>query len=120
MNLSAIVLILFSVVLGVIGQLSLKQGMSAFSGNASISPAALLRMFSQPYVLLGLSLYAISAVSWLFVLSKAPLSQAYPMLSLGYVLIAVLSWWLFGEPLTLEKMAGIGLIWAGVVLLFRS
>ena len=53
-------------------------------------------------------------------LSRVPVSQAYPLLSLGYVLNAVLAWWLLGEAVTAVRMAGIGVIIVGVVLVVRS
>ena len=53
-------------------------------------------------------------------LSKAPVSTAYPMLSLGYIVVAAASVLWPGEALSAAKMAGIGLICAGVVLVSRS
>jgi multidrug transporter EmrE-like cation transporter len=68
----------------------------------------------------GLACYGVSLVLWLGALSRAPVSVAYPMLSIGYVINAVAAAMLFGEALTSAKVAGIGLIIAGVVVLSRG
>jgi multidrug transporter EmrE-like cation transporter len=47
-------------------------------------------------------------------------SIAYPMLSIGYVVNAVIAWQLFGEALTAGRMGGIAIILVGVVVLARS
>jgi multidrug transporter EmrE-like cation transporter len=57
---------------------------------------------------------------WIVGLSRLPVSQAYPVLSVGYVITALLAWMLFGETLSLERWAGIGLIILGVVLVSSS
>ena len=53
-------------------------------------------------------------------MSRVPVSVAYPMLSLGYVVNALAAWWLFGESITAQKIAGIGFILIGVWLVARS
>jgi multidrug transporter EmrE-like cation transporter len=68
----------------------------------------------------GMACYGASLCVWLAALSKAPVSTAYPMLSLGYVLVAVVSTLWLGEILSVAKVAGIALICAGVVLVSRS
>jgi drug/metabolite transporter (DMT)-like permease len=82
-------------------------------------PLNLFRAVTSPVVLGGLALYAGGALLWLVILSRADLSVAYPMVSLSYVMIAVLSWLLFQEPLTITKLAGTGLILVGVYIVSR-
>jgi multidrug transporter EmrE-like cation transporter len=53
-------------------------------------------------------------------LSRVPVSVAYPMLSVGYIVNAVAAWYLFGESLTAQKLAGIAFIVCGVFLVARS
>jgi multidrug transporter EmrE-like cation transporter len=64
--------------------------------------------------------YAASVCVWVAALSKAPVSTAYPMLSLGYVVVAAVSVAWLGETLTVPKVLGIALICAGVFLVSRS
>ena len=68
----------------------------------------------------GMFCYAASVCVWLAALSKAPVSTAYPMLSLGYVVVAAVSTLWLGETLSPAKVLGIALICAGVVLVSRS
>jgi multidrug transporter EmrE-like cation transporter len=58
-------------------------------------------------------------ILWLGALSRVPVSVAYPMLSIGYVVNAFAAAMLFGEVLSLPKLAGIALICAGVFTLAR-
>jgi multidrug transporter EmrE-like cation transporter len=53
-------------------------------------------------------------------LSKVPVSIAYPMLSIGYVVNAVAAHYLLGEGLSAMRMTGIGVIIVGVFLVARS
>jgi multidrug transporter EmrE-like cation transporter len=64
--------------------------------------------------------YAASVCVWVAALSKAPVSTAYPMLSLGYVVVAAVSALWLGESMTPAKVLGIALICAGVILVSRS
>ena|SRR3974390_3403409 len=116
-------LILVDVMLNVTGQLSLKHGMSKF-GNFSVSLETLPPIFMQaaanPYVLMGLVCYGMGFMVWLIVLSKAEVSYAYPLISLGYVFTAILARSLFGEAVTATRMMGICVTCLGVFLIARS
>lgn len=116
-------LILVDVLLNVAGQLSLKFGMSKM-GNFALGATELagvfLRAALNPYVIAGLFCYGTGFLVWLVVLAKAEVSYAYPMISLGYVLTAILAWHLFGENLTLTRMAGIIITCLGVFIIARS
>ncbi len=116
-------LILLDVVLNVTGQLSLKHGMSKF-GNFDLSletlPPIFMKAAVNPHVLLGLVCYGLGFMVWLIVLSKAEVSYAYPLISLGYVFTAILAKALFGEAVTLTRMAGIFVTCVGVFLIARS
>lgn len=54
---------------------------------------------------------------WIVVLSRLPVSVAYPLLSLGYVVTALFGYLLFGEQLGWAKIAGILIIIFGVFVL---
>jgi drug/metabolite transporter (DMT)-like permease len=118
-----LVLILLDVFLNVTGQLSLKYGMSKI-GNFSLSlstlPPVFLKAATNLYVLFGLLCYGLGFMVWLIVLSKAEVSYAYPLISLGYVLTAILAWALFGEALNEIRLVGILTICLGVFLIARN
>jgi multidrug transporter EmrE-like cation transporter len=123
-------LILFSVVLGVLGQLSIKHGVMAVSdlGGSGIAHSLSVRSIlsflqgaaGNMYVILGFLCYVISAASWLVILTRVDLSLAYPLISIGYILVVILSKYLFDEPVTSMRIAGTLLVCVGVVLLARS
>jgi multidrug transporter EmrE-like cation transporter len=123
-------LIIFSVLLGVLGQLSLKHGVTMVSGSGtseilhSLSVRSVLGFLQSAitnmFVVLGFICYAISAASWLVILSRVDLSLAYPLISIGYIVIVILSKYLFDEPVTSLRIAGTLLVCAGVFLLLRS
>jgi len=121
-KMEVIVLVLISVILGVLGQLSLKQGMKNI-GNFEVKDFLSSRIFelvAEKFVVIGIVLYAIATLLWLVVLSKAELSFAYPMLAIGYILIAIFSKIFFGENVTFVRFFGILLISMGVFLLLKS
>jgi multidrug transporter EmrE-like cation transporter len=53
-------------------------------------------------------------------LSRVPVSVAYPLLSIGYIVNAFAAWYLFGESLTAQKLVGIAVICIGVWLVAKS
>ncbi len=68
----------------------------------------------------GMVCYGMSLCIWLAALSKAPVSVAYPMLSIGYVLVAAVSVIWLDEILSPVKVLGIALICLGVILVSQS
>lgn len=117
--------ILTGVLLNAVAQLLLKAGASS-AGPISVTAGAplLWRMATglvqHPAILGGLACYAISVVVWIVALSRVEVSIAYPMLSIGYVVNALLAWWLFGEDVGVQRWLGIMVIAGGVVLVARS
>lgn len=116
-------LILSGVLLNAAAQLLLKAGASAV-GRFDYSLANAIpvgwKLATQPPILGGLFCYAISVVVWILALSRVPVSVAYPMLSIGYVVNALAAYWLFGEALSAVKIGGIGFIIVGVFLVSRA
>ena len=121
-EMEVIVLVLISVLLGVFGQLSLKQGMKnigTFELKDFISVRA-LELIKEKFVVLGIVLYIFATLLWLVILSKTELSFAYPLLSIGYLLIALFSKIFLNENVTSIRLLGILLISIGVFLLLRG
>ena len=123
MTLLSFALVLSGVLLNAAAQLLLKAGtnsVGAFVFTAdNVFPVG-IKLASNPYILGGLSCYAISVVLWIMALSRVEVSLAYPMLSIGYVINAFAAWQLFGEALTAQRLVGIGTIIVGVFLVARS
>lgn len=99
------------ILLGVVGQMLLKAGASGDT---------LLKQFLSPQSILGLGLYFAAAVCYMYALRKLPVSVAFPSVSLSYVIVALLAYWMMGESLGPLKLAGIALICGGVFLITRQ
>jgi len=116
---SPVATLLLAVAFGVAGQMAMKSGMAQVGAIHAMSGGTLLRMFTNLYVLLGLGCYALSTVAYLTALSNLPLSFAYPMVGLGYVIVVFLSWILLKEPVSLARWVGVLLICGGAFLIGR-
>jgi len=105
----------------VAGQFCMKFGINKV-GSFSSMPITqfLVKAFTTPIILLGIALYAVSAVVWIIILSKVDLSFAYPMLSIGYVLVLIISWAFLGESINLIKILGVVFICLGIIFIFKS
>lgn len=116
-------LLLSGVILNAIAQLLLKAGTNAV-GHFEFHLDNLIpvgwKIGTDPYIMGGMACYAISLVVWIMGLSRVPVSIAYPLLSLGYVINAVLAHYLLGEAVTMQRALGIAFIIAGVVIVARS
>jgi multidrug transporter EmrE-like cation transporter len=115
--------LLLGVLLNAGAQLGLKAATSV-TGRIEASAESFWSSGQQiatvPVFWLALLAYGISVVVWIVGLSRVPVSQAYPILSLGYVVTAVLAWPLLGETVSGQRLMGIGVIIAGVWLVTRS
>jgi multidrug transporter EmrE-like cation transporter len=118
------VLILTGVALNAAAQLLLKVAARPLAHfgvfNTDVLSNSVVILFKSMPFWAGMLCYAASVCVWVAALSKAPVSTAYPMLSLGYVVVAAVSVAWLGETLTPAKMLGIALICAGVVLVSRN
>ena len=110
-----LLLVLFSILMGVTGQLCLKAGVGSGSAPNMFS-LEIFKLFLRPLVLGGFMAYGLSSIAWLMVLSRTELSYAYPMVALGYVFVFILSWILFKEHVTWPRIVGMALIIMGVVM----
>ncbi|MGQ9680979.1 MAG: EamA family transporter [Anaerolineae bacterium] len=113
------VLLLGAVLLGVLGQFLMKSGMNRVGAIDHFGLPALVRMLSNPFVLLGFASYAVSSIAYLLVLSKVNLSMAYPMVGVGYVLVMLVSVVLLRETVSPLRWVGALLIVSGVFLMGR-
>lgn len=116
------VLLLFvSISLAVAGQLFMKHGMMLF-GTFPVTQllAKMIPMIFQPYVFIGILCFGVSSIFWLVVLSRIDLSLAYPLVSIAYIVVAIFSYFVFKENVSLLRWIGIITICLGVLLISRS
>ncbi|MGH2679201.1 MAG: hypothetical protein ACRDG8_01750 [Actinomycetota bacterium] len=118
-----IALILSSVALAAVAQLTLKHGMdqvAAGSGVLRFGAESLRDVATTPAVWAGLVLFGVSAAVWLAVLSRASLSFAYPFASLTYVLILLADRFLLDQEVPGLRYLGVACIVVGIVLVAQT
>lgn len=124
MSIRTVILALFSVFLATAGQLVLKTGMTRvgyIGGERLGKPVALLvQLISTWQVVLGLGLFFISAGFWLLVLSRVPLSFAYPFAGLTYLLIALFGKFVLREQVPGVRWLGIAMIIVGILVVGKT
>jgi multidrug transporter EmrE-like cation transporter len=106
------VLILGAVALSATGQLLLKSGAQHLASLGRLE--FLLAAARNVHVLSGLAAWIGSTLCWLYVLRVAPLSSAYGLTSLTYLLIPLASVYVFGEPVRRLHVVGMALIITGI------
>ena len=123
MSLSDFSILFCGVLLNAMAQLALKAATRVsgplIAGDAGVSQRA-LSVLAVPSFWWAMLAYGLSVIVRTVGLSREPVSQAYPLLSLGYVINIGLAWWLLGEVPNVQRVAGIGVIVLGVVLVARS
>ena len=120
-KLISFLLILAAICLTVTGELFLKSGMNRV-GVVGLDRllATVDRMLRTPQLWAGLAFVAVGACFWLAAISRAHLSWAYPILSLGYILVLLFSRIVLAEPVGWIRWVGTAIIMTGVYLVFRS
>ncbi|MFZ2150433.1 MAG: EamA family transporter [Candidatus Absconditicoccaceae bacterium] len=101
-----------------LAQVLRKKGLVGFSFEGDIFKMIYM-WFKNPYLVGGLLLYAISFIVRLWVLSKIPVSYAYPFLALSFVVV-IIGGYILGEQINLIRIIGISLIVVGIVFISQS
>ena len=104
--------LIISIILGVIGQISLKAG--ALQGNSYGN------LYFQKYTILGLFAYFLAALLYIYSLKSIPVSVAFPSVSISYVAVAYLANVIWGEPFGLKQILALLLITSGIYVLSRN
>ena len=123
MNLSTFGFIFTGVCLNALAQLLLKAGTNAVGAihlTADNWFSVGMKLATQWPIIGGLTCYVLSVAVWIIGLSRVPVTIAYPLLSLGYIVNALGAWYFLGEILSAQRMLSIAVIVVGVLLLVRS
>ena len=91
------------------GQVMLKSG--------AVAQGHFLAQLFRPMTVIGLVTYGGAALLYIVALRKIPMSVALPCTAASYVAVVILGHFLFGEALSPQKLAAVGLICTGVVVL---
>lgn len=107
----------------VYGQLILKWRIADY-GPLPINTVEKLKflvgLLFDPAIFSGFVAGFLASLAWMAAMTKFDLSHAYPFMSLNFVVVLLLSVWLLGEPVTPQKIIGIGLIMLGTVVAARG
>jgi multidrug transporter EmrE-like cation transporter len=98
-----------ALVAGVIGQLLLKAG--------ATGPGDFLVQLMRPTTIVGLAFYGLAALLYIVALRGIPVSVAFPAAATQYVIVAMVGWFVYGEPAGVQQVAGLALIVVGVLML---
>jgi len=125
MSITNLALVFLSVFLSTSAQLVLKFGANKIvhletDAAKELSLFSYVPIYLNLYVVLGLTIYVISAATWIYVLTKVEISTAYPMISLGFIMTLVFGVFLFDESISMSKISGTLLIILGCLLIART
>lgn len=116
-------LIFIGVMLNAAAQILMKTGTNAIGQFAfsaeNILPIG-LKLASNLHILAALCCYVVGVLVWILALSRVPVSIAFPMLSMAYVVNAIAAWYLLGEDFNPAKLMGMGVIILGVIIISRA
>jgi multidrug transporter EmrE-like cation transporter len=116
-------LIFTGVMLNAAAQILMKMGTNAV-GHFEFSMENIFpigwKLITEWHILTALFCYAVSVVVWILALSRVPVSIAFPMLSMAYVVNALAAWWWLGEEFNPTKLLGMTVIIFGVIILSRA
>jgi drug/metabolite transporter (DMT)-like permease len=121
LSLVSVILVLCSVGLAATGQLMLKNGMRVATERAAAEDGSLIiKAATSPFVIFGLMIFAVSAVTWLATLSRVPLSIAYPFNALGFITILIGSAYILGEKTNVWTWIGTSVVVVGILIVVTT
>lgn len=98
------------------GQILFKLAAGQVPADGALT-AKLGAVLASPSLWGATVLYGAATLVWVMILTRVPISIAYPITSLTIVIVPVAGWFLFDEPLTLRMACGMAVICAGVWLI---
>ncbi len=110
----SVLLVFMCTLIGAAAQILLKIGATQLTSS---NP---LRMLMNPWLFSGYALYGMSTVLLILALRKGQLSLLYPVISLTYVWVTILSLLIFKESMNVYKVVGLSVVVAGVAVLGRD
>ncbi|MGH8387014.1 MAG: 4-amino-4-deoxy-L-arabinose-phosphoundecaprenol flippase subunit ArnE [Pseudomonas sp.] len=109
----SLLLLLTACLLTCLGQVAQKYAVESWRGKAS----GWAEKMRSPWLWLALASLGLGLLVWLLVLQRLEVSIAYPMLSFNFVLITLISRFVFDESIDRRHWLGAALVMSGVALL---
>jgi uncharacterized membrane protein len=104
------------------GHLLIKAGLNA--ATLAMSPATgisrVVHSVLHPEVVAGLLIYFLGSVCWMIAVAQREISFLYPLSSINYVLVVIISYVMFAEAISLQRASGVALIVLGMILMNRG
>jgi drug/metabolite transporter (DMT)-like permease len=120
MNSRGISMILISAFMTAAANLMMRVGVRA-AGGFALSAPALVALLSQWMFVSGVLLYGLAALLWFAVVATQDLSSSYPMLVAAvFILVTTGAAYFFQERVSAQKIAGLIVILAGILMVGRS
>jgi len=119
----ALIIVGVCIILAATGQIFMKKGVTQLGDDgisSNLNFPGIFRIFLQKNIFVGLSIYMGGMILWLYALSKLDVSLAYPLVSLGYIITAILALVFLKENISTMRWAGIALIVIGSFLITRT
>lgn len=123
MNPIVFLIAFFSVTLNALAQIALRNTMLSVGSFPPLMGewfVFVTKILFNIWFIAGMGCYAISIGLWLVVLGKLEVSIAYPLLSIGYVITAVIGFFFMHEDVNLLRIAGLSMIIIGICVISRS
>ena len=120
MTLAGFTLLVITALCMAAANLLMKTGITA-AGGFSPSLQALVRLCRQPVFVSGFALTGVAGLMWFRILATQKLSTCYPLfVSLTYTLITLAAFYCLHEKISVQKMAGLVAIVAGITAVARG
>ena len=117
---NVILIILIGILFASLGQIFLKIGMNAVGSISTITYSDILSIFSNLYIILGLLVYGLATILWLIALSQKDLSYVYPFMSLTFIIVLFLSYFVLREQVSTARFVGTFIIILGLIIIVKS
>jgi drug/metabolite transporter (DMT)-like permease len=98
-----------------IGQVLFK--LAADRANSAPDDTFLASLFTTGYFYLAVAVYAVLTIVWVWILTRVPLSRAYPFIVVAFLLTPLFGILFFGESLNAWYVVSLGLILCGLGVL---
>jgi len=108
-------LVVFCTFLGAVAQILMKMGADYTKAHPGLAG-----MITNPVLIAGYGLYGVVTVLIVVAFKDGELSILYPILSLSYLWVAALSFFIFHDTLNADKLIGVAVIVCGVGVLGRG
>lgn len=121
MTLHSFALVFISVTLSAFGQTAFKMGVTriSFAPDAAVM-SKIIGFAGSPFILVGLVLYGIGTLFWLFALKQLDLSLAYPFVAMSFIVVFLIGVFGLGEPWNMTRVLGLLIITIGLVVMAKA